>query len=187
MNPAYAEHEDGEVDPVDIAPLASGNAPSVTAPASDDGEHDEDMPEDDGDVEPDEGMITEGQGETVEDMCRFLGRISGQIRAFNNTMQDCARLSQPIVVPDGRLWDTGLALDREFELYPDASRDVVRSRLYSQVWDLLRKMKKPVIKQTWKTEDQEIVEGLVNVMVLSVRNNALLDQALNDQVEDHAI
>jgi hypothetical protein len=48
-------------------------------------------------------------------------------------------------------------------------------------------MKERVIKQTWKTEDQEIVEGLVNVMVLSVRNNALLDQALNDQVEDHAI
>ena len=172
MNPAYAEPDEGEVDPVDIAPLVSGNAPIVTVPASED----QDVAEDD---EPDEDVIVEGQDETMSDMYSFLGRISEQIQAFNNTMQSSASLSQPPVVPDDKLWDMGLALDREFDLYPEVSRDVVRSRLYNQVWDLLRKMKERVTNRTWKTEDQEIVEG-------SVRNNALLDQALKDQVKDHA-
>ena len=57
-NPAYVVEikleEDG-VDPVDLAPLASGNAPIVTAPASEDGDVAEDVAEDkdDGDVTED--------------------------------------------------------------------------------------------------------------------------------------
>ena len=113
----------------------------------------------------DEDLIAEGQEETREEMYNFLGEISEQIQAFNATMQRSASSSQPPVVPDDKLWDTGLAWEREFDLYPDASRDVVISRLYNQVWDLLQKMKERVIQQTWRTEDQEIVEGLVNIMI----------------------
>ena len=102
-------------------------------------------------------------------------------------MQRNASSSQPPVVPDDKLWDTGLAWEREFDLYPDASRDVIISRLYNQVWDLLQKMKERVIQQTWKTEDQEIVEGLVNIIILSVRNNILSNKIIKDQVENHAV
>ena len=95
-------------------------------------------------------------------------------------MQRNASSSQPPVVPDDKLWDTGLAWEREFDLHPDASRDVVISRLYNQVWDLLQKMKERVIQRTWKTEDQEIVEGLINIMILSVRNNISTDHIHKD-------
>ena len=135
----------------------------------------------------DEDLIAEGQEETVEGMYNFLGEISQQIQAFNATMQRSASSSQPPVVPDDKLWDTGLAWEREFDLYPDVSRDVVISRLYNQVWDLLQKMKERVIQRTWKTEDQEIVEGLINIMILSVRNNILSNKIIKDQVENHAV
>ena len=140
---------------------------------------------------PDDGhdkdLIAEGQEEMRREMYNFLGEISEQIQAFNATMQRSASSSQPPVVPDDKLWDTGLAWEREFNLYPDASRDVIISRLYNQVWDLLQKMKERVALQTWKTEDQEIVEGLVNIMILSVRNIISTDQILKDQVENHAV
>ena len=122
----------------------------------------------------------------MREMYSFLGEISEQIRAFNTTMRRSASSSQPPVVPDTKLWDTGLAWEREFDLYPDASRDVIRSRLYNQVWNLLHKMKERVTQQTWKTEDHEIVEGLINIMILSVRNNISTDQTFKDHVENHA-
>ena len=135
----------------------------------------------------DEDLIADGQEEMRREMYNFLGEISEQIQAFNATMQRNASSSQPPVVPDDKLWDTGLAWEREFDLYPDASRDVIISRLYNQVWDLLQKMKERVTQQTWKTEDQEIVEGLINIMILSVRNNISTDKILKDQVENHAV
>ena len=134
----------------------------------------------------DEDLIADEQEEMRREMYNFLGEISEQIQAFNATMQRNASSSQPPVVPDDKLWDTGLAWEREFDLYPDASRDIIISRLYNQVWDLLQKMKERVIQQTWKTEDQEIVEGLVKIMILSVRINLSTDQILKDQVENHA-
>ena len=173
QNPAYAEPDEGEVDPVDVAPLVSGNDPIVTVPAS----------EDDDDDEPDEDVIAEGQDETMRDMYSFLGGISEQIQAFNNTMWSSASSSQPPAVPDDKLWDTGLAWKREFNLYPNISRSVVISCLYNQVWNLLHKMKERVTQQTWKIEDQEIVEGLIDIMILSTRNNIITDQIIKDHAE----
>ena len=123
----------------------------------------------------------------MEEMYNFLGEILEQIQVFNIPMRRSASSSQPPVVPDDKLWDTGLAWEREFDLYPDASRDTIRCRLQDQVWDLLHKMKERVTQQSWKTEDQEIVEGLINIMILSVRNNISTDQALKDQVENHVV
>ena len=157
-------HEE-EVNPADLAPFISGNTPIITVPASE----------------------VEEEREEMEDMYNFLGEISEQIQTFNSTIQGSINSSQQPVVPDDKLWDTGLAWEREFNLYPDASRDVVISRLYNQVWDLLQKMKERVTQRTWKTEDQEIVEGLINVMILSVRVNISTDQILKDQVENHAV
>jgi len=149
MNQAYineAALDGDEVDPVDLAPLISGNAPIVTAPALETGDVAEDASEDVEDA--DEDLTARGQDETMEEMYNFLGGISEQIQAFNTTMRRSASSSQPPVVPDDKLWDTGLAWEREFDLYPDASRDVIRFRLYDQVWDLLHKMKERLTQQT---------------------------------------
>ena len=156
-------HEE-EVNPADLAPFISGNTPIITVPASE---------------------VEEGR-EVMEDMYNFLGEISEQIQTFNSTMQGSINSSQQPVVPDDKLWDTELAWAREFNLHPDASRSVIISRLYNQIWDLLQKMKERVTRQTWKVEDQEIVEGLINVMILSVRNNILSNKIIEDQVENHA-
>ena len=119
----------------------------------------------------------------MEDMYNFLGEISEQIQAFNSTMQGSINSGHAPVVPDDKLWDTESAWDREFNLYPDASRSVIISRLYNQVWDLLQKMKERATRQTWKREDQDIVEGLINIMILSVRNNILSNKILEDQAK----
>ena len=60
----------------------------------------------------DEDLIAEGQEEMRREMYNFLGEISEQIQAFNATMQRNANSSQPPVVPDDKLWDTGLAWER---------------------------------------------------------------------------
>ena len=134
----------------------------------------------------DEDLIAEGPEEMRREMYNFLGEISEQIQAFNapcRGMQTLVNHQWSLMINCGtRGW-----LGREFNLYPNASRDVVISRLYNQVWDLLQKMKERVIQRTWKTEDQEIVEGLINIMILSVRNNISTDHILKDQVENHVV
>ena len=135
----------------------------------------------------DEDLIARRQEDLAKEMYDFLGEISEKIQTFNTNMKRSTSSGQPPVVPDDKLWDTGLAWEREFNLYPEASRDVVISRLYNQVWDLLKKMKERVTQRTWKTEDQEIVEGLVNIIILSVRNNILSNKIIKDQVENHAV
>ena len=153
-------HEE-EIDPADLVPSTNWNNPIINVPAS---------------------RVEEGREEMV-DMYNFLGEISEQIQAFNSNMQGSINSGQPPVVPDDKLWDTELAWDREFNLYPDASRSVVISRLYNQVWDLLQKMKERVTRQTWKREDQEIVEGLINILILSVRNNIISNKIIEDRAE----
>ena len=129
----------------------------------------------------DEDLIARRQEETVKEMYDFLGEISEKIQTFNTTMKRSTSSGQPPVVPDDKLWDTGLAWEREFDLYPDASRSDIISRLYNQVWDLLQKMKERVTQQTWKREDQDIVEGLINILILSVRNNIISNKIITEQ------
>ena len=105
-------HEE-EIDPADLVPSTNWNNPIINVPAS---------------------RVEEGREEMV-DMYNFLGEISEQIQAFNSNMQGSINSGQPPVVPDDKLWDTELAWDRVFNLYPDASRSVVISCLYNQVWD----------------------------------------------------
>ena len=175
QNPAQVEEpeSDGDVDPADLTPFISGNDPIITVPASENEEADGEVVADGADG---------GRGE-LEDMHNFLGELSEKIQMFNSTMQGSIASSQPPVVPDNKLWDTALAWEREFNLYPDISRSVVISRLYNQVWNLLHKMKERVTQQTWKVEDQEIVEGLIDIMILSTRNNIITDQIIKDHAE----
>ena len=165
------ELDGDEVDPVYVTPFVSGNAPIITVPASEDEE---------ADVEVVAGGAEGGRDET-ENMYNFLGEIVEKIQAFNSTMQGSSNSGRPPVVPDDKLWDTEAAWDREFSLYPDASRSDIISRLYNQVWDLLQKMKERVTQQTWKREDQDIVEGLINTLILSVRNNIISNKIITEQ------
>ena len=104
-NPAVVEElelDGDEVDPADVAPFTSGNAPIITVPASEDEE---------ADVEVVVGGAEGGCGE-MEDMYHFLGELSEKIQAFNSTMQGSVNSSQPPVVPDDKLWDTELAWEQ---------------------------------------------------------------------------
>ena len=150
---------DEEMDPEELTPSTSGNAPSTTVPAPRDEEARDEM----------------------ESMHDFLGEIVEQIQMFNSTMQEGVNLGRPPVVPDDKLWDTESAWNRELDLYPDASRSAIISRLYNQVWDLLQKMKERVTRNTWIRDDQEIVEGLINIMILSVRNNIISNEMIKEQ------
>ena len=152
---------DEEIDPADLVPSTSGNTPIITVPAS---------------------RAEEGR-EEMENMYNFPGEITEQIQAFNSSMQGSINSGQPPVVPDDKLWDTELAWNREFNLYPDASRSVVISRLYNQVWHLLQKMKERVTQQTWRREDQDIAEGLINILILSVRNNIISNDIIKERAE----
>ena len=152
---------DEEIDPADLVPFTSGNTPIITVPA----------------LRDEEGR------EEMENMYNFLGEISEQIQVFNSTMQGSINSGQPPVVPDDKLWDTESAWDREFSLYPDASRSVIISRMYNQVWDLLQKMKERVTRQTWRREDQDIAEGLINILILSVRNNIISNDIIKERAE----
>ena len=157
------DEHDEEINPADLVPSTSGNTPITTVPAS---------------------RAEEGR-EEMENMHDFLGEIVEQIQTFNSTMQGSINSGRPPVVPDDKLWDTESAWDREFSLYPDASRSVIISRLYNQVWDLLQKMKEHVTRQTWKREDQDIVEGLINILILSVRNNIISNKIIEERAERH--
>ena len=150
---------DEEMDPEELTPSTSGNAPIITVPAPRD----------------------EGPREEMENMHDFLGEIVEQIQMFNSTMQEGVNLGRPPVVPDDKLWDTESAWDRELDFYPDASRSAIISRLYNQIWDLLQKMKERVTRQTWSRDDQGIVEGLINIMILSVRNNIISNKMIEEQ------
>ena len=155
------DEHDEEINPADLVPSTSGNTPITTVPAS---------------------RAEEGR-EEMENMYAFLGEIVEQIQTFNSTMQGSINSGRPPVVPDDKLWDTESAWDREFNLNPDASRSVIISRLYNQVWDLLQKMKERVTQQTWKREDQDIVEGLINILILSVRNNIISNEIIKERAE----
>ena len=150
---------DEEIDPAELVPSTSGNAPIITVPAARD----------------------EGTREEIESLHDFLGEIVEQIQMFNSTMQEGANIGQPPVVPDDKLWDTESAWNREHDLYPDASRSTIISRLYNQIWDLLQKMKERVTRNTWIRDDQEIAEGLINIMNLSVRNNIISNEMIKEQ------
>ena len=81
MNPAYineAALDVDEVDPTDLAPLVSGNAPIVTAPASEDEDVAEDFVEDRDD---DEEM--EDVPQILRDIVSSLEELNKEIRSIH--------------------------------------------------------------------------------------------------------
>ena len=125
-NPAYVAEveldEDG-VDPVDLAPLVSGNTPIVTVPASEDGDVAEDVVED------------EEEGDVMEDILEILQNVLNNLEDLHKEVTDLRRPTpggagsqQPPVGPSIDVWDTGRAWEREYKLHPDSSIDEISTR-----------------------------------------------------------
>ena len=165
-NPAYiaeVELDKDGVDPTDLAPLVSGNAPIVTATASEDGEVAEDV------------VVDEDDGDVLEDILEILQNVLNNLEDLHKEVTDLrcptpggAGSQQPPVVPRINVWDTERAWEREYKLHPDSSRDEISNRLFNQVADLLRIMHERVSQQTWNERDKELMDGLNKTSVMHV-------------------
>ena len=172
-NPAYVaevELDEDRVDPTDLAPLVSGNAPIVTAPASEDGEAAEDVIEDE-----DDGDVLENILEMLQNVLNNLEDLHKEVKDLRRATPGGAGSQQPPVVPRINVWDTERAWEREYKLHFDSSRDEISNRLFKQVVDLLRIMHERVSQQTWNERDKELIDGLNNIPVMHVRLGKLTE------------
>ena len=168
-NPAYVAEveldEDG-VDPADLTPLVSGNAPIVTAPASEDGDVAEDVVEDE-----DEGDVKEDLLEILQNVLNNLEELHKEVKDLRYPTPGGAGSQQPPVDPHIDVWDTGRAWEREYKLHPDSSRDEISTRLFNQVVDMLQIMQERVNQPTWNKRDKDLIDGLTNILVMLLRLN----------------
>ena len=188
QNPAYIEGLDGdEVDPADLAPLISGNAPIVTVPASEDEDVAEEVVEDE-DEDPDEEdllKVMENALEELEERSRRviqglqgLGQELGSIMSRRDTSSQ-----QPTDVPNVDVWDTGKVMEQEYRLHPDPTMMEVRDRLSNQVFDLLQILQERVDQHTCNDKDIRLIEGLKTILVLQSRLSILTDIKLKCQAK----
>ena len=132
-NPAYIEEvelDEDEVDPADLTPLISGDIPIVTVPALEDEDVAEEVVED------------EDEDEKLEDIPHILQGAIQSLEGLNRELR--SMMSQPLGDTDSKqhpvvlnidVWDTGKAIEQEYRLYPNPTREEVRDRLDNQVWD----------------------------------------------------
>jgi hypothetical protein len=174
QNPAYIEGLDGdEVDPADLAPLISGNAPIVTVPASED---------EDEDSEEDEllKLMQNTLKELEERSRRMIHGLQGLDQELDCKLSRRDNSSQtPTDVPNVDVWDTGKVVEHEYRLHPDPTMMEVRDRLSDQVFDLLQILQERVDQRTCKDKDIRLIEGLKTILVLHSRLGVLTDIMLN--------
>ena len=147
-NPAnldeVTEDEAVEIAPVDLTPLISGSSPIVNAPASEDVEVAEDEVED-GNDDKAEGLL-----KVMQEVLVNLEELNKDLRDLTSPLQRGASTQQPPTDPGIKVWDSGKAWEREYHLYPEASRDELNTCLYNKVWDMLQKnawISRPGIKR----------------------------------------
>jgi len=180
-NPAYVadvELDEDEVDPADLTPLVSGNAPIVTAPASEDEDVAEDVVEDGNDDEEMEDIP-----KILQDVISSLEELNKEVRALLSPAPGGAGSQQPPIIPRIDVWDTGRAWEREYRLHPDSSREEISSRLFNQVVDLRRNMQEWISQQTWNERDKELIDGLNNITVMHIRLGRLTEKVLKNQAK----
>ena len=180
-NPAYVadvELDEVEVDPADLTPLVSKNAPIVTVPASEDEDVAEDVVEDRNDEEEMEDVP-----QMFRDVISSLGELNTEFRSILSPAPGDTCSHQPPVVPHIDVWDTGRAWEREYKLYPDPSRKEISDTLFNQVVDLRRIMHKRISQQTWNERDKELIDGLNNITVMHVRLSRLTEKMLKNQAK----
>ena len=180
-NPVYVadvELDEDEVDPANLTPPVSGNAPIVTAPASEDEAVAEDVVEDRND---DKEM--EDVPQMLRDVISSLEELNKELRSILSPAPGDTYSHQPPVVPRIDVWDTGRAWERKYKLYPDPSRKEISDRLFNQVVDLRRIMHEQVSHQTWNERDKELIDGLNNITVMHVILGRLTEKVLKDQAK----
>ena len=178
-NPAYvaeAAPDVDEVDPADLAPLVSGTAPIVTAPASEDGDVAEHKVEDKNEDDDTEVLV-----QSMQKVLDKLAKLNQELKSTMSSALEDTSTQEPLVDPNINVWDTRKAWEQEFNLYPKASREEVCSRRYVQVGKLLHKMQERVDRQTWNKEDKDMTAGLGNILVLHFRLDRLTEKVLRDQ------
>lgn len=138
---------------MDIAPLVSGDAPIITAPASEDEEVTEDVLEDN---------IAD---EDIQDFLGNLDKLENEVKKLQDGIEDIlshitrdTSSQQPVVVHNVDVWDTGKAVEQEYRLYPDSNRKEISDRLSDQVWDLLRILQEWVDQNTCNFKDIELID-----------------------------
>ena len=164
-NPAYVadvELDEDEVDPTDLTPLVSGNAPIVTAPASEDKDVVEDRNDD---------KEMEDIPKILQDVISSLEELNKEVRALQSPAPGGAGSQQPPVIPRIDVWDTGRAWEFEYKLHPDSSREEISSWVFNQVVDLCQIMHERISQKTWNERDKEMIDGLNNIMNQAKRPN----------------
>jgi len=185
-NPAYIEELDGdEVDPADLAPLISGNAPIVTVPALEDEDVAEEVVEDE-DEDPEDELLELMQNTLKgleERSRRMIQGLQGLDQGLDSMLSQMSRRDtssrKPTDVPNVDVWDTGKAIEQEYRLHPDSTMMEVRDRLSNQVFDLLQILQERVDQRTCKDKDIRLIEGLKTILVLHSRLGVLTDIMLN--------
>jgi len=176
MNPAYIKEaalDVDEVDPADLAPLVSGNASIVTAPASEDEDVAEDAVEDRDD---DEGM--EDVSQILRDVVSDLEELNTELRSILSPALGDTGSHQSADVPQVDVWDTGKTWEQEYRLHPDPSIDEISSRLFNQVWDLLQILQERVDQRTCNNKDIKLIDGLKAISLMHARLSKLTEKAL---------
>ena len=189
-NPAYIEELDGdEVDPADLAPLISGNAPIVTVPASEDEDVAEEVVEDE-DEDPEDELLELMQNTLKgleERSRRMIQGLQGLDQGLDSMLSQMSRRDtssrKPTDVPNVDVWDTGKAIEQEYRLHPDSTMMEVRDRLSNQVFDLLQILQERVDQRTCKDKDIRLIEGLKTILVLTSRLGVLTDVELIRQAK----
>jgi len=189
-NPAYIEELDGdEVDPADLAPLISGNAPIVTVPASEDEDVAEEVVEDE-DEDPEDELLEMMQNTLKgleERSRRLIQGLQGLDQGLDSMMSQMSRRDtssrKPTDVPNVDVWDTGKTIEQEYRLYPDSTMMEVRDRLSNQVFDLLQILQERVDQHTCNNRDMRLIEGLKTILVLHSRLGVLTDIELKRQAK----
>ena len=185
-NPAYIEELDGdEVDPADLAPLISGNAPIVTVPALEDEDVAEEVVEDE-DEDPEDELLELMQNTLKgleERSRRMIQGLQGLDQGLDSMLSQMSRRDtssrKPTDVPNVDVWDTGKVIEQEYRLHPDPTMMEVRDRLSNQVFDLLQILQERVDQRTCKDKDIRLIEGLKTILVLHSRLGVLTDIMLN--------
>ena len=124
MNPAYineAALDVDEVNPRDLAPLVSGNAPIITAPASEVRGIAEDTIEDENMDEDNDVLLR-----TMQEVMDRLAELNQELESMvSSTLEDTSTQEHIVFVdPNVNAWDARKAWEREFSLHSEANRDL---------------------------------------------------------------
>ena len=170
-NPAYIE----ELEPRDSMDLISGESQIITAPASDDGvEGVVDEPEVGGSAEEADVDVKQVLQEAVQN----LSSLNDDLRSILSLGRD-----QSTAVPDIDTYDTGMATEEEFRLFPNPTRKDLRDRLNNQIWNLLHIMQERVTQGSCNETDIKLIEGLQVISVLHARLSVYTELAIRHGVE----